>query len=194
MIRRQEEGRRVVAHAEVALRVHHGAVATRDVIRDQVQHDLHSCGVDPRDERFELVHARRRRHRVIRADVVVVADRVEGSRAALHDVAVVGPEPRVDGGPIGQRGLPEHAGEPDVRRPEIAQRREGHLVDVGELPGAVLLEGPVRNPTLDLVREVSHDELIDDRPGARVRVHVPSVASIRAGIEARPIAAVLVHG
>jgi len=90
IVLRRKEHARVVARAEVQLRLDVRVVRARHVVGHEVDDHLHPRVVDALDQRGKFAQPLRRIQRVIGAHVEVVFDRVEAAGLALEHVGVVG--------------------------------------------------------------------------------------------------------
>ena len=105
-------------------------------------------------------------NRVIWGNVEVILDRIRAARDAFEQIGIV--RRLADVGIVGARGLLQHAGQPDMREPELLERGERGIVDLVEFADAVDREGAVRLPGLVHVAEQPDEKLIDSRTGAVV--------------------------
>ena len=159
VVLRAEEFRAVVGGAEGEVGAHGGAVAARDMVRDEVDEDFQAGIVDAGDGGLEFLEALRGVRGVVGRDIEIVADRIGASRKALQEVGVVGR--LADIGVVGGCGLLMDAGEPDVRGAEFFDFGDGGFVEVVEFPDAVFLEEAVWFAGFVGVAEEAGEHLVD---------------------------------
>ena len=148
-----------VIRAKRMLWPHIGAVGPRDMIRHEVDDHLESMLAAALKQTFELIHPFLGIHRVIRADIEVVLDRIGASRNALEDVGIIRRTVRV----CRTAGLLQHTGEPNVREAHRGDRSERSVIDLCKFPASVFGHRAARLADLVGVAKGPHEKLVNDR-------------------------------
>ena len=159
VVLRIEELPPVVRRAEIRVRRHHRAVAARQMIRHEVDHHPQPRRPRPPEQRPKLRQPLRRLHRIVRAHVVAVLDRIRRTRQPLEQIRIIRRQPqrRV----IRGRGLPQHPRQPQMRETQRPQRAQRRVIDVRKLPHAILRQRAVRLPRPVHVAEKPREQLVN---------------------------------
>ena len=111
------------------------------------------------EQALELIHPLLGIHRVVRADIEVVLDRIGASRNALEDVGIIRRAVRVGS----TTRLLEHAGQPNVRKAHRGDGLKRSVIDLCKFTAAVFGHRATGFAGLIGVAKGPDEKLVNDR-------------------------------